>query len=55
MFYLLSDTYNVSQLVVPLMGHWLNKLHIDVYFEVEKLHINDPQAVRMLTLYASVY
>ena len=33
----------------------LNKLHIDVYFEVEKLHINDPQAVRMLTLYASVY
>ena len=33
----------------------LNELHIDVYFEVEKLHINDPQAVRMLTLYASVY
>ena len=33
----------------------LNKLGIDVYFEVEKLHINDPQAVRMLTLYASLY
>ncbi|MBO5971179.1 MAG: recombinase family protein [Clostridia bacterium] len=33
----------------------LNALNIDVYFEVEKLHINDPQAVRMLTLYASVY
>ena len=33
----------------------LNDLGIDVYFEVEKLHINDSQAVRMLTLYASVY
>lgn len=33
----------------------LNELGIDVYFEVEKLHINDPQAVRMLTLYASLY
>lgn len=33
----------------------LKELNIDVYFEVEKLHINDPQAVRMLTLYASLY
>lgn len=33
----------------------LNELGVDVYFEVEKLHINDPQAVRLLTIYASLY
>ena len=33
----------------------LKALGVDVYFEVEKLHINDPQTVRMLTLYASLY
>ena len=33
----------------------LNGLGVDVYFEVEKLHINDPQAVRLLTIYASLY
>lgn len=33
----------------------LNDIGVDVYFEVEKLHINDPQAVRLLTIYASLY
>jgi len=33
----------------------LNELKVDVYFEVEKLHINNPKAVRMLTMYASLY
>ena len=33
----------------------LNALNVDVYFEVEKLHINEPKAVRMLTVYASLY
>ena len=33
----------------------LNDLGVDVYFEVEKLHINNPQAVRLLTIYASLY
>ena len=33
----------------------LNALKVDVYFEVEKLHINEPKAVRMLTVYASLY
>lgn len=33
----------------------LNDLGVDVFFEVEKLHINDPQAVRLLTIYASLY
>lgn len=33
----------------------LNQLGVDVYFEVEKLHIHDPKAVRLLTVYASVY
>lgn len=33
----------------------LNALKADVYFEVEKLHINEPKAVRMLTVYASLY
>ena len=33
----------------------LNDLGVDVHFEVEKLHINDPQAVRLLTIYASLY
>lgn len=33
----------------------LNDLGVDVYFEVEKLHISDPQAVRLLTIYASLY
>lgn len=33
----------------------LNDIGVDVYFEVEKLHINNPQAVRMLTIYASLY
>ena len=33
----------------------LNRLGVDVYFEVEKLYIHDPKAVRLLTIYASVY
>lgn len=33
----------------------LNQLGVDVYFEVEKLYIHDPKAVRLLTIYASVY
>jgi DNA invertase Pin-like site-specific DNA recombinase len=33
----------------------LNSLGVDVYFEVEKLYISNPKAVRMLTIYASVY
>ena len=33
----------------------LNRLGIDVYFEVEKLHINDPDAIRLLTIYACLY
>lgn len=33
----------------------LKELNIDVYFEIEKIHINDPQAVHILTLYASLY
>lgn len=31
------------------------RLNVDVYFEIEKLHISNPQAVRMLTIYASLY
>ena len=33
----------------------LNSLGVDVYFEVEKLYISNPKAVRLLTVYASVY
>lgn len=33
----------------------LNRLGIDVYFEVEKLHINDPDAIRLLTIYACLF
>lgn len=33
----------------------LNQLGVDVYFEVEKLYIHDPKAVRLLTIYASLY
>ena len=33
----------------------LNAMKVDVYFEVEKLHINEPKAVRILTVYASLY
>lgn len=33
----------------------LNRLCVDVYFEVEKLYIHDPKAVRLLTIYASLY
>lgn len=33
----------------------LNQLGVDVYFEVEKLYIHDSKAVRLLTIYASVY
>ena len=32
-----------------------NALNIDVYFEVEKLHMNNPWTVRLLTVYASIY
>ena len=32
-----------------------NTLKIDVYFEVEKLHCYDKTAVKMLTIYASLY
>ena len=33
----------------------LNSLGVDVYFEVEKLYISNPKAIRLLTVYASVY
>lgn len=33
----------------------LHQLGVDVYFEVEKLYIHDPKAVRLLTIYASMY
>ena len=33
----------------------LNELKIDVYFEVEKLHINNPWTVRIMTIYVSLY
>ncbi len=33
----------------------LKQLNVDVYFEVEKLYLHNPKAVRLLTIYASVY
>ena len=33
----------------------LNQLRVEVYFEVEKLFISNPKAVKMLTIYASLY
>ena len=33
----------------------LKQLNVDVYFEVEKLYLHNPRAVRLLTIYASVY
>ena len=33
----------------------LIQLDIDVYFQTENLHIRDPQAIRILTIYASLY
>ena len=33
----------------------LKALGVDVLFEVEKLHLHNPKAVRLLTIYASVY
>lgn len=33
----------------------LNALHVEVYFDIEKLYISDPKAVKMLTIYASLY
>lgn len=33
----------------------LNSLGVDVYFEVEKLYISNSKAIRLLTVYASVY
>lgn len=33
----------------------LNRLGVDVFFEVERLHINDPDAIRLLTIYASLF
>ena len=33
----------------------LIQLQIEVYFEVEKLYISNPKAVKMLTIYASLY
>lgn len=33
----------------------LNQLRVEVYFEVEKLFISNPKAVKMLTIYASFY
>ena len=33
----------------------LKALNVDVYFEVEKLYLHNPKAVRLLTIYASVY
>lgn len=33
----------------------LKQLNVDVFFEVEKLYLHNPKAVRLLTIYASVY
>ena len=33
----------------------LKQLNVDVYFEVERLYLHNPKAVRLLTIYASVY
>lgn len=33
----------------------LKALDVDVFFEVEKLYLHNPKAVRLLTIYASVY
>ena len=33
----------------------LNALKVDVYFQIEKLYISNPKAVRMLTIYASLF
>ena len=33
----------------------LKQLNVDVYFEVEKLYLHDPKAIRLLTIYAGVY
>jgi len=33
----------------------LNQIGVEVYFEVEKLYISNPKAVKMLTIYASLY
>ena len=33
----------------------LKTLNIDVYFELEKTYLKDPEAIRMLTIYASVF
>ena len=32
-----------------------NELNVDVFFEIENLHINDPKAVKLMTIYASLY
>ena len=34
---------------------FLNALDVDVFLEVEKLYLHNPKAVRLLTIYASVY
>lgn len=33
----------------------LKQLGVDVYFEVEKIYLHNPKAIRLLTIYASVY
>jgi len=33
----------------------LKQLNVDVYFEVEKIYLHNPKAVRLLTIYAGVY
>ena len=33
----------------------LNALGVDAYFEIEKLHISNPSAMQLLTIYAAVY
>lgn len=32
-----------------------NELGVDVYFEIEKLHINQPRAIKALTIHAAVF
>lgn len=33
----------------------LNLPGVDVFFEVERIHINKPQTIQLLTIYASLY
>ena len=49
----IGNTYEI--VLADVIARYKRLQGFDVYFQTENLHIRDPQAIRILTIYASLY